>query len=76
MDCIVHGVAKNQTRLSDFYFHFQEGVPDRLPSSGDTVCFLFSAQIQTKTLAFPQSHACWLSNWNNTGGLNKMTLGA
>ena len=21
MDCIVHGVAKSQTRLSDFYFH-------------------------------------------------------
>ena len=23
MDCIVHGVAKRQTRLSDFPFHFQ-----------------------------------------------------
>ena len=22
MDCIVHGVTKNQTRLSDFHFHF------------------------------------------------------
>ena len=22
MDCIVHGVAKSQTRLSDFQFHF------------------------------------------------------
>ena len=22
MDCIVHGVAKNQTQLSDFHFHF------------------------------------------------------
>ena len=22
-DCIAHGVAKNPTRLSDFYFHFQ-----------------------------------------------------
>ena len=22
MDCVVHGVAKSQTRLSDFYFHF------------------------------------------------------
>ena len=22
-DCIVHGVAKSQTRLSDFHFHFQ-----------------------------------------------------
>ena len=23
MDCIVHGVIKSQTRLSDFHFHFQ-----------------------------------------------------
>ena len=23
MDCTVHGVAKSQTRLSDFYFHFE-----------------------------------------------------
>ena len=23
MDCIVHGVTKSQTRLSDFHFHFQ-----------------------------------------------------
>ena len=23
LDCIVHGVAKSQTRLSDFHFHFQ-----------------------------------------------------
>ena len=22
MDCIVHGVAKSQTRLNDFHFHF------------------------------------------------------
>ena len=23
MDCIVHGIAKSQTHLSDFHFHFQ-----------------------------------------------------
>ena len=23
MDCIVHGVAKSQTQLSDFHFHFE-----------------------------------------------------
>ena len=23
MDCIVHGVTKSQTQLSDFHFHFQ-----------------------------------------------------
>ena len=26
MDCIAHGVAKSQTRLNDFPFHFPEGV--------------------------------------------------
>ena len=25
MDCIVHGVAKSRTRLSDFHFHFSTG---------------------------------------------------
>ena len=25
MDCIVHGVAKSRTRLSDFHFHFSKG---------------------------------------------------
>ena len=24
MDCMVHGVAKSQTRLSDFHFHFPQ----------------------------------------------------
>ena len=27
MDCIVHGVAKSQTQLSDFYFHFRSQSP-------------------------------------------------
>ena len=26
MDCIVHGVAKNRTRLSNFHFHFGVGL--------------------------------------------------
>ena len=26
MDCIVHGVAKSQTQLSDFHFHFHLGI--------------------------------------------------
>ena len=25
IDCIVHGVGKSRTRLSDFYFHFPSG---------------------------------------------------
>ena len=28
MDCIVHGVAKSQTRLSDFHFHFPVFLPE------------------------------------------------
>ena len=28
MDYIVHGVAKSQTRLSDFHFHFQYNIDD------------------------------------------------
>ena len=24
MDCLVHGVTKSQTRLSDFHFHFSQ----------------------------------------------------
>ena len=38
MDCIVHGVAKTQTGLSDFHFHFsyikQENNKDLLYSTG------------------------------------------
>ena len=26
MDCIVHGVEKSQTRLSDFHFNFQGSI--------------------------------------------------
>ena len=26
MDCTVHGIAKSQTQLSDFHFHFQNKV--------------------------------------------------
>ena len=31
MDCIVHGVAKSQTRLSDFHFHWKTR---EVPSQG------------------------------------------
>ena len=38
MNCIVHGVAKSQTGLSDFHFQFQEGknvgsLPNKLTCS-------------------------------------------
>ena len=32
MDCIVHGVAKSQTRLSDFHFHFSQQTVDSADS--------------------------------------------
>ena len=41
MDCIVHGVTKSQTRLSNFLFHFThrlrnvQGVPQTLPQHYD-----------------------------------------
>ena len=28
MDCIVHGITKSQTRLSDFHFHCQTSVAE------------------------------------------------
>ena len=27
MDCIVHGVSKNRTRLNDFHFHYKASAP-------------------------------------------------
>ena len=38
MDCIVHGVAKSQTRLSDFHFTL-------FSMSGSNCCFLTCIQI-------------------------------
>ena len=35
MDCIVHGVAKSQTRLSKFHFHFM---------SQDATCYIRSVK--------------------------------
>ena len=32
MDCIVHGVTKSQTRLSDFHFHFLNATYGHLPN--------------------------------------------
>ena len=34
MDCIVHGVTKSQTRLSDFYFHRGQSYEHRSKSVG------------------------------------------
>ena len=30
MDCIVHGVTKSGTRLSDFHFHFKNTINSKL----------------------------------------------
>ena len=32
MDCVVHGVAKSQTRLSNFHFHFSQQTVDSVDS--------------------------------------------
>ena len=54
MDCIVHGVAKSRTRLSDFHFHstdtlrFSYGNPkgsSGLPSVHSDSCSFFSASL-------------------------------
>ena len=40
MDCIVHGVAKSQTQLSDFHFHFlfRETLTCEFPSTCRSPC--------------------------------------
>ena len=35
MDCIVHGVAKSPTRLSDLHFHFSLAVKSPRPEQAD-----------------------------------------
>ena len=47
IDCIVHGVAKSRTQLSDFHFH---GAPNcqfylQVPSLA-TVCHIFKSSVQ------------------------------
>ena len=39
LDCIVHGVAKSQTRLSDFHFHFQSFKVNRWGWGDFSRCF-------------------------------------
>ena len=40
MDCIVHGVAKSQTQLSDFYFHFLSLSSETTSSSSCSVMWV------------------------------------
>jgi len=35
MDCIVHGVVKGRTRLSDFHFHFSVIMPGKISITSD-----------------------------------------
>ena len=37
MDCTVHGVAKNRTRLSDFHFHYHYHKKHRLEVQADLI---------------------------------------
>ena len=58
MDCIVHGVAKSWTQLSDFHFASKSQGPQTVPAvprdQGPTLrpCIECSAQIHLHRLAF------------------------
>ena len=49
MDCIVHGVAKSQTRLSDFHFHFH--VKNGIKSKHCYACLLERFRIDINFLS-------------------------
>ena len=56
MDCIVHGVAKSQTRLSDFHFHLEM---EHLAVSTTSASWLSHPQPRRGALAGTQGH--WVS---------------
>ena len=59
MDCIVHGVAESQTRLSDFHFHGKFlGKALTLSWPHQTLCVVLAAARFTVVSLSPQP-----SNW-------------
>ena len=48
MDCIVHGVAKSQTRLSDFHFHFHLKDLKTEAQSGQVTCQDHTASVSSR----------------------------
>ena len=55
MDCIVHGVAKSQTRLSDFHFHF-------IYCASHILCSCFFTSWRFWVTCVKQPYRCYLSN--------------
>ena len=62
MDCMVHGVTKSRTQLSDFHFHIpkQQSLVQRLLflsswavtlSPGEGVCYVFSLPKNLRTVS-------------------------
>ena len=47
MDCIIHGVAKSQTQLSNIHFHFHPPRVSLLHSSSSSLVFPQSTQLTT-----------------------------
>ena len=65
IDCIVHGVAKSQTRLSDFQLDFK-------PNVGSSIIFYSSVE---KAMATHSSTLAWKIPWTEEpGGLPSMGL--
>ena len=55
MDCIVHGVAKSRTRLSDFHFHLKKKKKNR-KTIGTTLRLVHAAPLPLPgTESFPGS---------------------
>ena len=50
MDCIVHGVTKSQTQLSDFYFTFTSDRGDKCWATTDLDESLFEKQLHPQHL--------------------------
>ena len=60
MDCIVHGVAKSRTQLSNFHFHFQS--PSCSTPYGMYMCLTSvpHSSLSVLTAVIPRA---WLSAW-------------
>ena len=59
-DCIVHGVAKSRTRLSDFHFRFQS--PSLMTRYGTCMCLTSVPHSSLSALPAVIPRA-WLSAW-------------
>ena len=78
MDCIVHGVTKNWTQLSDFHFHsfilgFPSGsvVNDMSAKTGDSSSILRWEDPLEKEMATHSSIPAWKIPWTEEQRLNK-----